>query len=340
MKAMGEHKTITREHMMNLEEFSQENFSYNPTTDVLKLRRDILYLAQSLKKIRQYHNDKNTALDFSRTVIDHEIIVVDDKSDVEADEEGVAPFIRKKKATRQAKTSMAKQQTLQKQRKLAREQLRAKKDADQERLDNFVGKMNREEFGGKAEAIEEASEGIRRKAGEKAVNSKSYKDRTFRRGLFQLSSSTRTFQNMLPYVSEVANRTNPTVSAVTLIQDPIGRYPDRSGAQFEPIREKTLRVAIAPSREYFDKYIDDLIENRSSYIIIDHPDELDVEVMGERSMTLKELRRGKRLRLTSPFEMEENADALDIKDLLSASPNNNDRMENTSKTEVHSDLGF
>ena len=101
MKAMGGHKTITREHMMNLEEFSQENFSYDPTTDVLKLRRDILYLAQSLKKIRQYHNDKNTALDFSRTVIDHEIIVVDDKSDVEADEEGVAPFIRKKKATRQ-----------------------------------------------------------------------------------------------------------------------------------------------------------------------------------------------------------------------------------------------
>lgn len=338
MKAMGEHKTITREHMLNLETFSKENFSYDPNSDALKLRRDILYLAKSLKKIRRYHNDTNTALDFSRTVIDQELVAIDDKSDVYADEEGVAPFTRKKKVPKQAKISTAKRQSLQKQRKLARELQKAKKAADQERLDSFQGKMCRKEFSGKAEAIEEASEGIRRKVGEKAVNSKSYKDRNFRRGLYQLSSSTRTFQDMLPYISEVANRTAPTVSAVTLIQDPIGRYPDRSGAQFEPLREETLRVAIAPSREYFDKYIDDLIKHRSSYIIIDHPGELDVKVMGERSMTLKELRKGKRLKCTTPFDLEENTDALGEKNLLIASPDNSGRMKNESTLEVHEDL--
>jgi hypothetical protein len=137
---------------------------------------------------------------------------------------------------------------------------------------------------------------------------------------------------MLPYVSEVANRTTPTVSLVTLIQDPISRYPDRSGAQFEPLREETIRVAIAPSREYFDKYIDDLIEHRNSYIIIDHPGELDLKVMGEQSMTLKELRRGKRIKCTIPFDLEENTDALDEKNLLI------DRMENKTTLEVHNDL--
>jgi hypothetical protein len=145
----------------------------------LKLRRDILYLAKSLKKIGQYHNDTNTVLDFSRTVIDQELIVIDGKSNVEADEVGVAPFTHTKKATKQAKTSMTKHRNLQKQRKLARDLQKAKKVEDQERLDSFQGKMCTNEFGGKAEAIEEASEGIRRKVGEKAVNSKSYKDHNF-----------------------------------------------------------------------------------------------------------------------------------------------------------------
>jgi 23S rRNA A1618 N6-methylase RlmF len=158
-----------------------------------------------LKKIRQYHNDTNTVLDFSRTVIDQELTVIDGKSNVGADEVGVAPFTWTKKATKQAKTSTAEHRNLQKQRKLARDLQKAKKVEDQERLDSFQRKMCTEEFGGKAEAIEEASEGIRRKVGEKAVNSKSYKDRNFRRGLYQLSSSARTFQDILPYVSEVAN---------------------------------------------------------------------------------------------------------------------------------------
>jgi hypothetical protein len=128
------------------------------------------------------------------------------------------------------------------------------------------------------------------------------------------------------------------VSSVTLIQDPIGRYPDRLGAQFEPLREETLRVAIAPSREYFDKYIDNLIEHRNSYIIIDHPGELDLKVMVEQSMTLKELRCGKRIKCTTPFDLEENTDALDEKNLIIASPGNNDRMENKTTLEVHNDL--
>jgi hypothetical protein len=128
------------------------------------------------------------------------------------------------------------------------------------------------------------------------------------------------------------------VSSVALIQDPIGRYPDRSGAQFEPLREETLRVAIAPSREYFDKYINNLIEHRNSYIVIDHPGELDLKVMGERSMTLKELRCGKRIKCTTPFDLEEFTDALDEKNLLIASPGNNDQMENKTTLEVHNDL--
>jgi hypothetical protein len=79
--------------------------------------------------------------------------------------------------------------------------------------------MCKKESGGKAEAIEEASQGICCKVEEKAVNSKSYKDRNFQQSLYQLSSSARTFQDMVPYVSEVVNRTAPTVSSVTLIQD-------------------------------------------------------------------------------------------------------------------------
>jgi hypothetical protein len=75
-----------------------ENFSYDPNSDALKLRWDILYLTKILKKIRQYHNDTNTVLDFSRTVIDQELIVIDGRSNVEADEVGVAPFTRTKKA--------------------------------------------------------------------------------------------------------------------------------------------------------------------------------------------------------------------------------------------------
>jgi hypothetical protein len=131
MEAMDEHKMITRKHMLDLETFLTENFSYDPNSDALKLRRDILYLTKSLKKVCQYYNDTNTVLDFSRTVIDQELIVIDGKSNVEADEVGVAPFTQTKKAAKQAKTSTAKHRNLQKQRKLARDLQKAKKVEDQ-----------------------------------------------------------------------------------------------------------------------------------------------------------------------------------------------------------------
>jgi hypothetical protein len=115
MKAMDKHKTITHKYMLDLEKFSTENFSYDPNSDALKLRRDILYLAKSLKKIGQYNNDTNTVLDFGRTVIDQELIVIDGKSNVEADGVGVTPFTWTKKATKQAKTSTAKHRNLQEQ---------------------------------------------------------------------------------------------------------------------------------------------------------------------------------------------------------------------------------
>jgi hypothetical protein len=55
-------------------------------------------------------------------------------------------------------------------------------------------------------------------------------------------------------------------------------------------------------------------------------------------MTLKKLRRGKRINCTTPFDLEENTDALDEKNSLIASPGNNNRMENKTALEVHNDL--
>jgi hypothetical protein len=65
------------------------------------------------------------------------LIFIDGKSNVEANEVGVAPFTRTKKATKQAKTSTAKHRNLQKQRKLARDLHKAKKVEDPKRLNSF-----------------------------------------------------------------------------------------------------------------------------------------------------------------------------------------------------------
>ena len=298
-------------------------FSYNAKIEALAIRDDICFLTKCLKEIKDHRNDRSHSFTFHRDVIDPISIDILKRDDDET--EGVAPFARKKVGSKKSKTRPKSRKkncnSKSELRRMAKE-IKSKEDAEYEQGCDFWDskmKLERDKVAEIEETKLQISGSKRRRVGERATCEKSYKCRAFRRGLSGLSESTRTFQNMLPYMSEIANRTNPLTSAISLVNDPIGRYPDRSGVHWEPKRVKPARFVLAPSQEYFDKFVDDLIKHRDDYKVITHPAEIDFEVMGCRNHTYKEFKTNCKKEEVAEL-MDENKDALSDPNLLQQSP--------------------
>ena len=334
MKALDDLSIITIDHLEeeSMELFSSTYFSYNALEESKAVREDLAYLTRCLKKIRQYQRDKSVILDFNRTEIDQDTIVVEDNPD--ADTTGVEPHVRKLKTKRSAPTKEKgkSKKKVRGMRMEAKEERKRKEEVDDERLHKFDGKLSNTEGEITQEEQEEVQGSLRRNAGERAVILESYKDQVHRRVLHQNVKFATLYQNMLPYQSEIANRTNATSTAMSLITDRVGRYPDKRGAGYEPVRESPCRIAIAPSQEYFDAYVDDLIKNRKKYIVTQDFVKVDLDIMGKRKMSLNNFLKSHKKRKEAAL-MTENRKALSNPKKMKSSPTNKDRLQSTAPTD-------
>ena len=328
MKALDDLSIITIDHLEeeSMELFSSTYFSYNALEESKAVREDLAYLTRCLKKIRQYQRDKSVILDFNRTEIDQDTIVIEDNPD--ADTTGVEPHVRKLKTKKSAPTKEKgkSKKKVRGMRMEAKEERKRKEEVDDERLNQFEGKLSNTEGEITQEEQEEVQGSLRRSAGEKAVILESYKDKAHRRVLHQNVKYAAMYQDMLPYQSEIANRTNKTSTAMSLITDRVGRYPDKRGAGYEPERESPCRIAIAPSQEYFDAYVDDLIKNRKKYIVTQDFVKVDRDIMGERKTSLKNFVMSTKKRKEAAL-MKENQEALLNPKKMKNSPCNKDRLQ-------------
>ena len=334
MKALDDLSIITIDHLEeeSIKLFSSTYFSYNALEESKAVREDLAYLTRCLKKIRQYQRDKSVILDFNRTEIDQDTIVVEDNPD--ADTTGVEPHVRKLKTKRSAPTKEKgkNKKKVRSMRMEAKEERKRKEEVDDERLNQFEGKLSNTEGEITQEEQEEVQGSLRRNAGERAVILESYKDQVHRRVLHQNVKFAALYQNMLPYQSEIANRTNATSTAMSLITDRVGRYPDKRGAGYEPVRESPCRIAIAPSQEYFDAYVDDLIKNRKKYIVTQDFVKVDLDIMGKRKMSLNNFLKSHKKRKEAAL-MKENRKALSNPKKMKSSPTNKDRLQSTAPTD-------
>ena len=334
MKALDDLSIITIDHLEeeSMELFSSTYFSYNALEESKAVREDLAYLTRCLKKIRQYQRDKSVILDFNRTEIDQDTIVIEDNPD--ADTTGVEPHVRKLKTKKSAPTKEKgkSKKKVRGMRMEAKEERKRKEEVDDERLNQFEGKLSNTEGEITQEEQEEVQGSLRRNAGERAVILESYKDQVHRRVLHQNVKFATLYQNMLPYQSEIANRTNATSTAMSLITDRVGRYPDKRGAGYEPERESPCRIAIAPSQEYFDAYVDDLIKNRKKYIVTQDFVKVDLDIMGKRKMSLNNFLKSHKKRKEAAL-MKENRKALSNPKKMKSSPTNKDRLQSTAPTD-------
>ena len=334
MKALDDLSIITIDHLEeeSMELFSSTYFSYNALEESKAVREDLAYLTRCLKKIRQYQRDKSVILDFNRTEIDQDTIVIEDNPD--ADTTGVEPHVRKLKTKKSAPTKEKgkSKKKVRSMRMEAKEERKRKEEVDDERLIKFDGKLSNTEGEITQEEQEEVQGSLRRNAGERAVILESYKDQVHQRVLHQNVKFATLYQNMLPYQSEIANRTNATSTAMSLITDRVGRYPDKRGAGYEPVRESPCRIAIAPSQEYFDAYVDDLIKNRKKYIVTQDFVKVDLDIMGKRKMSLNNFLKSHKKRKEAAL-MKENRKALSNPKKMKSSPTNKDRLQSTAPTD-------
>jgi hypothetical protein len=257
--------------------FSSEFFSYNPQ-ETLAVRQDLLSLVRCLKRLR----DRQQVVDSDVATITFDDL--DTKEVITIDEGDFLPFFKRTPAARVGIKCYRSPAAINK----LRMPVMQKQKQDKERLDQFHGKLNLQERSDRSTLIKKYIRPPDRRAGMAAVNLESYKDRQFRRQLSQWTRETSKFQSTLAYSSETANQLMPKCKAFGLLLDPIGQYPDRSGSQYDPLRSSPLRLAIASSKNEFDSFVDDLVENRHKYILATDDKAVDTLVLGESRPCLDE----------------------------------------------------